>query len=98
MTATKRDILKLLGVGAIGAVSTEALATQHPLGGVTSVSIAHANDQTQRRVAESLERLARAIRNGDASVKTMAVTSTLQPDDFLDHEVRVVVELLKGEV
>jgi hypothetical protein len=98
MSATKRDILKLLGVGAIGAVSTEALATHYPVGMKSSVAIAHPTEQTQLRVAESLERLARAIRNGDACAKRMDVTSTMQTDEFLEHEVRVVVELLKGEV
>jgi hypothetical protein len=99
MNTSKRDILKLLGIGAVGAISTETLATQIPLGyDAGSIGLAESNQQTQLRIAESLERLARAIRNGDAGVKKMDVTSTLQLDSFLEHEIRVVVELLKGEV
>lgn len=98
MNTSKRDMLKLLGIGAVGAISTETLATTLPIGDGKAVALAEANLETQSRVAESLERLARAIRNGDAAVKKMDVISTFQTDTFLDHEIRVVVELLKGEM
>jgi len=92
----RRNILKMLGLTAVGgAVSTEAIGASsgegYPAHAMRSVNL-------QERVAASLERLAAAIRRGDVAAMKIDVHSSVTMDDWLSHEIKVHVEILRDQV
>ena len=96
MNDDRRNILKLLGLTAVGGtVSTEAIGASsgegYPAHAMRSVSL-------QNSIAESLERLAAAIRRGDVAATSVDVHSSLRMDEWISHEVKVNVEILKDQV
>jgi hypothetical protein len=93
----RRDILKVLGLGsAVALVNSEAIAApeaQYPTLDVPNLVIP--SRETQERVAEALENLAREIRAGTVGVSILQIESAIKPDTWLSHKVTVEVELLK---
>jgi hypothetical protein len=96
MDANRRNVLGILGLAAGGAVSTEALADKD--------SVAHGyplyvpgytrrSPEYQDLMATALENLAKAIRMRDALGIGLVVTSKVDGESFLEHELKFTVEL-----
>jgi hypothetical protein len=84
MTNTRRDLLAIMGLAPAAAlINTEAVAPQYP----------YRTEGVINRVADSLVKLADAIRSGDVDIVNLVVTSEISPDTFLDHELRLRVSV-----
>jgi len=96
MTDTRRNILKVLGFTGLatgGLISTEAIAEPTSFQDVPNLMIRGL--ETQHRIADALESLAKHIRSGGASAVGLKIESEVKPDTWLSHRVIVDVELLK---
>ena len=92
---TRRNILKVLGMTAItGTVATDALGETV---GDNAPSLARSSERMQDRIATSLESLAKAIRAGEVAAIGIDVHSSLRADEWLEHEVKVRVEILQDQ-
>lgn len=96
MTASRRSILGLLGVASAMAVNTEAMAdpglNDMALKGVPNLHTRGMH--AQLAIADALEALARGIREGRCAAPTLKVESHFLPDNWIEHEIHVKVELL----
>jgi len=91
---TRRNILKVLGMTAVaGTVSTDTIAGNDSPG-YPAITV-EGSKQFQDRVAESLESLAKAIRSGEATALAIDVQSKLELNNWLQHEVKIRVEILQ---
>jgi hypothetical protein len=90
---TRRDILGVLGLGAVATatVATESMATIEPSAGVPGLAMP--GPEFQLKVAQALENLARAIRIGDATAMGVAVHSEMKLEEWFTHHVTFKVEV-----
>jgi hypothetical protein len=95
----RRDILKVLGLGSVvGLVNAEAIASdngcaQYP--DMVVPNLVQPSKETQERVANALESLAKEIRAGNVGVQEMQIASSITPDTWMHHKVTIDVEILK---
>jgi hypothetical protein len=94
MSTSRRSILTVLGLGAAGLVSGEAIASDenmHP-----APPILRTGRDIQMNVATALENMAREIRAGNLAALEMDISTQLRPGDghWLEHDIRIRVELI----
>jgi hypothetical protein len=87
----------MLGLTTAGtALSTDdmALAGRGAIDGRNPV-LAEGGKNLAEGVATALENLAKAIRDGEAQVLEMKIESALTPNDYVSHDLRVRLEMLR---
>jgi hypothetical protein len=94
MDANRRNILGMLGLTSAAAVSTEAMATSKGEGWpMYCPALAEDGPEKQNQIATALENLARSIRNRDAVATGVNLVSSVNGTEFLEHEIKITVEL-----
>lgn len=92
--ASRRSILGILGVGTAAAVSTEALGAKDDMKyPMYCPAIVERGPDYQDSIATALENLARSIRKRDAIALKLTANSVSEGGEFLQHEVKIAVEL-----
>jgi hypothetical protein len=94
----RRDLLALMGLASADfLVNTEAMAT--PVVNADAAegfpNMATRGLETQIRIAEALERLAKGIRDGAVAAIELKTVSSVSVDDWLAHDVTVRIEMLR---
>jgi hypothetical protein len=59
----------------------------------TPAGLARPSAQFQEKMAESLERLANAIRSGELSARGLNIKSDVKFDDWMKHDIVISVEM-----
>lgn len=94
----RRDILRVLGLGSASTAllaSSEAIAGQTQYPEMAVPNLIQPSPEVQERVAQALDNLAQAIRDGTVGVSGMQIQSAISPDTWLSHKITVEVEIVK---
>jgi hypothetical protein len=94
---SRRSVLGLLGLtgAAAVAVNTEVMADPEIVAYPGLPGLHKRGLHAQLAMAEALETLARNIREGKCACTSMDTSSSFKPNEWIEHEIKIKIEILQ---